>query len=300
MTSKFSVLLKKYSIPAIFFLIGIVMIFFGISRSQDSTFMIAAIMMFAAGLVSVLYSSGNLKPSFVYIIGIVAGIAAAFTLYMSYKSVDETNTYNKNYAMCKNLSIQNLQDIRYVQKKYYEQNGKYIDNWDDLVKYVKTGTIPSVVSVGVVPNDKITREECKYLYGDNRAIDNNMTEEEAYRLSKWTEGPRYATMFSGFKRDTVQVSLMDTKFKSNSYVKAREIAGFPAFSPDSLPFIPFTGAREKWTMEVADSVMMGDAKVAAIHVEGLMPFSKVQGTANEKISFGKITSNDTAGSWEDE
>lgn len=276
------------------------MIFFGISKGQDSTFLLASIMMFAAGLISVLYSSGNLKPGFIYIIGLVAGVAAAFTLYMSYKSVDETNTYNINYAMCKSLSIQNMQDIRFVQKKYYEQNGKYLANWDELVKYIEEGTVPSVVSVGVVPNDKITTEERNYLYGDNRPIDNNMTEEEAYRLSKWKQGPRYNELFADFKRDTVQVSLMDTKFKSTSYVKAREIAGFPVFSPDSLPYIPFTGGREKWKMEIKDSVMMGEAKVSAILVEGMMPFSKVQGTANEKISFGKLTSNDTSGSWEDE
>lgn len=306
MTGNFAVIIKKYSIPALFFIVGIMMVFFGMSRNQDSTFMLSSIMMFAAGAISVLYSSGKLRPAFVLIIGIVAGIAAAFTLYMAGKSVGDTNKYNKNYKMAKNLAVQNLQDIRYVQKVYAEKHGKYLKNWDDLVDYVRTGTVPYVDAKGLVPDTFLIKSEYDYLVGlglekkGEAFQDNKMSEVQAYYLSKWTEGPRYDQYFNGFKRDTIEVSLLDMKFRSKSYERSREIAGFPKFSADSLPYIPFTGARETWTMETADSVMMGDVAVPAIHVYGAIPFAKIQGTENEKLSFGKLTSNDTAGSWEDE
>jgi len=53
-------------------------------------------------------------------------------------------------------------------------------------------------------------------------------------------------------------------------------------------------------MEVKDSIQVGEDFFPAIEVSGIIPFSKIQGSKNEKISFGKLTSNETAGSWEDE
>lgn len=305
MTGKLAVLLKKFSIPVVFFIIGLIMIIVGMTKNQNASFMVAAIMMFAAGAISVLYSSGKLKPGFIYIIGLVAGVAAIATLYLSWNSVEKTNTYNKNYALCKSLAIQNLQDIRFVQKTYMEQNGKYIDNWDELVEYTKNGTMPSVKQIGLVPDTFLIKAEYEHLVDIGLAKkgeafqDNKMSEIEAYHLSKWTEGPRYDRYFAGFSRDTVPVSILEVKFQNDAYVKSREVAGFPRFSADSLPYIPFTGAREKWMLETADSVLMGESKVPAIQVSGSIPFAKIQGTANEKLSFGKLTSNETAGSWED-
>ena len=127
MTSNLSVLLKKYSIPALFFVLGIMMLVVGVSKNQGSMFMTAAGLMFVAGVLSIGYSSGKLKSGMVYILGIGAGIAAAVTLYYSYLSVEETATYNKNYVKCKSIAKQNLEDIRFVQKAYADANGKYAD-----------------------------------------------------------------------------------------------------------------------------------------------------------------------------
>jgi len=298
MTSKLSVLLKKYSIPTLFFIVAIIMIYVGISQNQDATYMVASMLMLAAGIVSLMYSSGKFKQSVVLITGSIAGIAAVFSLYMSYKSVNDTNTYNKNYVLCKATAVQNLQDIRYIQKAYADKNGKYAATWEELVAFAENGTVPHVIAKGSVPVEKITEAERNYLYGDNRAIDAVMTEVEAYRLSKWTNGPRHE-MFKGFVRDTIQISLMDSKFGTKSYISGRENAGLSKFYLDSLPYIPFTNGKKQWKLEVADSVLMGEIKVPAIYVHGKIPFAKIQGTDNEEISFGKLTSNETAGTWED-
>ena len=55
MTSKLSVLLKKYSIPTLFFIVAIIMIYVGISQNQDATYMVASMLMLAAGIVSLMY-----------------------------------------------------------------------------------------------------------------------------------------------------------------------------------------------------------------------------------------------------
>lgn len=297
MKINFSVLIKKYSVPVLFFMFGVFLLVAGIKGKQDSMFMMAAVLMFLAGIMSILYSSGKMKPSLVYIVGIAAGIGAALTMYFSWKSVDETNTYNKNYAEAKTEAIQNLSDIRYAEKVYAEKNGKYAGDWETLIDFIKNGTIPYVNSIGVVPGRKITEAERNFLYNDNRVIDNNMTEKEAYRLSK---SPIVPEDLQNFKRDTVQVSLLQTKYLSKSNIEGRKKAGLGKFKAEILPYIPFTNKTEKWKIETKDSVQIGTEYFPAISISGQIPFAKIQGTENETISFGKITSNETAGSWEDE
>lgn len=301
MTSNLSVLLKKYSIPVLFFALGIMMIVIGVSKNQGTMFMTAAGLMFVAGILSIGYSSGKLKSGMVYVLGIGAGVAAIVTLYFSYVSVEETATYNANYVKCKSQAKQNLEDIRFIQKAYADANGKYADNWDDLIDFTKTGTVPFVDAQGVVPSRKITPEENKYLYTNNPPIDNNMTDDEAYRLSKWKEGPNYAD-FKDFRRDTIQVSLYKSKFQSKAYVANRAKAGFHKFSADSLPYIPFTGARKKWKLETKDSIQVGEAIMPAIKVSGMIPFANIKGKNDdqEEIFFGSLSTNDTSGSWENE
>ena len=277
------------------------MLVVGVSKNQGSMFMTAAGLMFVAGVLSIGYSSGKLKSGMVYILGIGAGIAAAVTLYYSYLSVEETATYNKNYVKCKSIAKQNLEDIRFVQKAYADANGKYADNWEDLIDFVQNGTVPFVDAQGVVPSRKITPEENKYLYTNNPPIDNNMTDDEAYRLSKWKTGPNYAD-FKDFKRDTIQISLLKSKFQSKAYVANRLKAGFHKFSADSLPYIPYTGARTKWKLETKDSVQVGEAKLPAIRVSGMIPFANIKGKNDdqEEMYFGSLSTNDTSGSWENE
>ena len=300
MTSQLSVLLKKYSIPILLLVAGLIMLFLGMSKSQNGTFMLAAVMMLIAGGISVLYSSGKVKPMIVTLIGLAAGVIAVVILFISWKSVHDTNIYNKNYEKCKSLAKQNLEDIRYIQKAYAEANGVYLSDWPSLVEFTKTGTIPYVDAQGVVPKRTISPEERDYLYHDNRAIDNDMTEEEAYLLSKWTEGPNWAADFASFKRDTIQVSLLKTKFQSKSYAQNREKMGFYAFNPDSLPVIPYT--KNQWSIETKDSILVNDLKYPALYVSGKIPFAEIQGKNNdtEEMHFGSLTTPDLDGSWEGE
>lgn len=299
MTSNLSIILKKYTVPALFLIIGLVMIYIGLSQGQGAAFMVAAIMMLVAGALSIAFSTGNFKSGLVYILGIGSGIAGLIALFMSYGSVGDTLTYQNNYKESKALATQNLQDIRYIQKAYAEKTGKYIGKWDELVDFVKNGTIPVLDAVGSVPAEKLTPEENKYLYPGNPPIDNDMLEMDAYRLSLWPEGPRYNQFFKNFKRDTVQKSLMEVKFSTKSYTANREKLGFYKFSADSLPVIPYT--KDSWSIEVKDSVKIGEESFPTIRVEGYIPFASTQGKDNNKelMYFGSTSLNELSGSWEE-
>ena len=300
MTNNLSVILKKYSIPALLFILGLVMLIIGLTQGQNSMFILASVLMFGAGALSVMFSSGNLKPKLVMIFGVAAGIAGVLALVLSYVSVNTTQKYQEDYQSCKSLSIQNLQDIRYIQKAYAEKTGQYLTTWDEFVEFTKNGTVPFLESVGSVPARKIKTEENNYLYKGNPPVDNDMTEDEAYRLSKWAENP-YSGDFANFVRDTVQRSLMSVKFGTKSYASNREKSGFYVFSADSLPYIPYTNGKTMWSIETKDSVAIGDQSFPTILIQGMIPFTKIEGKSNgeEKMFFGSISLNELSGSWED-
>lgn len=293
MTNNFSVLFKKYSVPVLLLILGITLLVIGITKSQGTSFMLSSVLMFVAGGLSLLYSSGKMKTMFLVIFGVLAGIAGIVMLTISWTEVSTEIQSQNRIKLTETTAKQNLEDIIYIQKQYAERNGVYAGTWDEMTNFIKTGTVDYVVSEGSVPARKYTPEERDYLYGDKRAIDVNMTEEEAYRLSKWKENP-LAADFEGFKRDTLQQSILDSKFKNKSYLKARELSGVGPFYADSLRYIPFTKGKEEWTLETEDSLDVGDGlKAPAIKVSGKPPY------IGKEMSFGSLTKpNNLAGSWE--
>ncbi|GAB5418742.1 MAG: hypothetical protein Crog4KO_04990 [Crocinitomicaceae bacterium] len=291
-------LLRKFSVPVLFSVIGLTVLIVGLSNGQGSFFLLAAAMILLAGVLSTLFSLGKLSPKIVMILGGVFGAVALLLLVLSFAEVGSTLKYEQNRDKSLEIAKQNMMDIRFLQKVHKEKYGVYIDNWDDLVDFAKNGTMPYIIQNGDVPARKISVAERDYLYDDNRAIDINMTESEALLLSKWEEGPNYAE-FKGFVRDTQQVSILKTKFQNPSYVKNRVKSEIYPFSADSLPVIPFTGGKEQWTLKVRDSVKIGETVGPTILVKGKLPFAEMEGSSKKiEVSFGSLTTFDTEGSWE--
>jgi Ca2+/Na+ antiporter len=288
-----SVLLKKYSVPALFLIVGLVMLIIGLQTDQSAVYTIATLMMFVSGVLSLLYSSGKLQTKLINIIGIVAGLLAVVALWISATSVNSEINYQEEVRVCVSKSEMNLRDIRSAQKAHAETFGLYAATWEELIDFIKNGKVAFVEVEGQVPSRKISPEERKMLYGDNRAIDVNMTQGEAYLLSKMDV---VVPDLQNFRRDTVMVPFMQTKFATMSYLQARAKDGFGSFYADSLPLIPNSGGK-KWNMEVADSVKMGEVVFPAIYVHGKLPYEK-RGEGFMEMSFGKLTTNDTGGSWE--
>ncbi|MBU2019840.1 MAG: hypothetical protein KJ941_09355 [Bacteroidetes bacterium] len=294
MTSSLSLLLKKYSVPALFTILGITMVVVGLKTKQNGQYIIATIMMLIAGLLSFLYSSGKVSSKVLTTLGIAAGIGSLIAMGMATMSVYKTDQHIKKFNLCEKIAISNLRDIRTAQKAYAEANGKYASTWEELNDFIKNGKVPFVLAVGVLPSRKITEAERNYIYKDNRAIDNNMTEMEAYLLSK---SPSPAEDLLGYKRDTIMVSFMSTKFGSKSYMENRMKEGIGKFYADSITSIPMSGGK-KWKLETKDSIQIGLDFFPAIRVSGKLPIAKIEGEKPLEMSFGKLTSNDVSGSWE--
>lgn len=302
MTNNLSLLFKKYSVPAIFLILGLVVLSIGLTSEQGTMFILSAVMMFIAGGMSIAFSTGKFKRGLMMIFGSLAGIAAIFMFYTSWKSVADTQAHQKSFNNLKTEAQQNLSDIRYIQKTYFEKEGRYLQNWDELIDFINNGTVDKVDATGIVPSKPLIREEEKFLYNDNRPLDDNMTEVEAYRLSKWTEGPRYNELFKGFVRDTVSIPIMDYKFKTQSYVESREKLGLGAFNPSKLPFIPHTEDKEKWNLETKEGVIVGDDTLTVIRVAGILPYTFIENepeSRREEMYFGSLNTSNLGGSWEE-
>ncbi len=297
--SNLGLLLKKFSIPVLFLITGLGMLYFGISTNQNAVFNLSSSLLLVAAVLSFLYSWGGLSKNLFVITGAVSGIISLVLLYLSYKSVRDTEVYNSNYKKCKSLAISNLSDLRTIQMEYVKLNKKYASTPEELMNFLKTATVDSVATAGTIPSRKLTTAERDFLYSDNRPIDYNMNLVEAYRLSKSNICP---ADLKSFKYDTLKTSLLGSKFTWNkSYNESRIKSGFAKFSPDSLFFIPMAGGKEKWKFEVG-TALKGREEVPVMRISGKLPFADVQGKKNEFIFVGKldIPESTPVGSWEDE
>ncbi|NRA11925.1 MAG: hypothetical protein HRT57_08220, partial [Crocinitomicaceae bacterium] len=116
----------------------------------------------------------------------------------------------------------------YLDSKKWKQNKWSRDSLylslenDDEVNFSRTTGIIEIAAENVptILAVRITPEERDYLYGDNRAIDTQMSADEAIRLSQWKEGPRYEMYFKKMNPNAdpekVSVSL---KGNSNSQTR---------------------------------------------------------------------------------
>ncbi len=291
-------LLKKYSVSILFLNFGLALVYVAFTSEQSLTFKLAASLVFISSLISFLNVSGYLSAILTRIIGFSSLIVALVVLYLSYYSVSDTMVEQKNYKMCKELSRINLSDLRTAQKAYFERYNSYAQDWGTIINFIKSDSANSVVSEGSVPSRKITESERNFIYRDNRPIDENMTELEAYKLSISRICP---DDLKDFKRDSVKVSFIKTNFTENkSYIKERLDNNLGEFNADDLKYIPFTNKKYQWNIKT-NKVLMGLDSIYTLRVEGEIPFTKVKGQkTKEIIYFGKLEINDLSGSWEEE
>jgi hypothetical protein len=296
-----AILIKKYSVPFIFGLIGLVLLIVGFMKQQSLEFIFSAVVILGSAIISAFNVSGILSANMTKIIGFISLGMALVVLGFTYTSISETVEHNNDYKECKGLSIRNLRDVQTAQKAYLSKNNVYAHDWNTLVTFIKEDSIAILDAEGSVPSRKITEKERDYLIGFNlykrgQAIDNKMTELEAYYLSK---SPEIPAELIGFRRDTINVSFIETTFSKNrSYVKERKDNGYGEFSAENLKYIPFTENKKAWQIDTA-SVVIGSDTLPTVRIEGILPMSEIKGASRkESMFFGKLDNSDLSGSWE--
>ena len=302
-----ALLIKKYSVPFLFGLIGFLLLLTGLMKNQSLEFIFAAIVIFLSAGVSALNVSGKISPSLTRIIGFVSLGVAIIVLFFTFGCVSEIvdSNFIKNSLLAKRDIDKSIIERFDIETIYLSENNKlnkvYASDWNTLVTFIKEDSIAILDAEGSVPSRKITEKERDYLvkfnlYKKGQAIDNKMNEMDAYYLSK---SPICPFELTTFRRDTVNVSFIETTFtKNRSYMKERFDNGYGEFVAESLKFIPFTEKKDSWKIDTA-TVVIGSDTLSTVLIKGTLPLTAIKDAPKkETMFFGKLDNNDLSGSWE--
>lgn len=310
---KYAVLFKKFSLPAIFLIVGLSIIYVAVTQNQSIQFKISGVLITLGAVFSFLNISGKSNPMTNWAIGGLSILLAIYATFATFSSVKETLTHQENYRRSKLISERNLQDLRTIQKAYNKKYGTYAIDWDELFNFAKSDSIWEDFDKGSVPSRRITLDELKYLssikftilkdgepytYKRTQAIDNKMTEDEAIALCKMDPLPKDLV---GFVRDSVAKKFIETTFTSNkSYMKERDDNDLGPFSIENLKIIPLSDGTE-WKFETKKSFDADSNMVVQIKIGGLLPYAEYEGGEKEEIYFSNFKDGSSLkGTWEDE
>ena len=224
--------LKKYILPGILALIGLVLVINGAATEQNGAFMLGAFGVLIAGAVSLVSAIVQLSKMLRLVISIglvliVVGIAYAD--FMSIKvPIDFQNEKERRYVHV----VQRLKDIRTAELAFKAKYQKYQGDIDSLVDFVKSDSILFVKAIGEVP--------------DTMTLD--------------------AAIKAGLvSRDTVYVNALDSLFGSQNPADRSH-----PFNVDSLAVVPFTGGA-KFALD-AGSVVRSSVDVPVFQATDSKPF----------------------------
>jgi hypothetical protein len=260
---------------------------------QNSWFLYASLFFIVASVVWVLYLLKVINTTLGYGVLTIMAVFSVYLLYQDYTNIKTTVDYIADFDERETEIKTRLDDIKQAQIAFEEKHGYYAKSMDELIDYVKNGTKMKIFKQGAIPERRITEEEMKYLYDDNRAIDNLMTEREAALLANSPFAATDTTGLADFKRDTSYVSVMDAIFKDKKRVEARKkIGGQIPFHPDSMRYIPFT--KEMVWMDTASVIRGEDLRVSTVEIRMFHPMAD-----SITYSVGSLTENHLRESWRD-
>ncbi len=88
----------------------------------------------------------NLSKIVAYILFVVSlGLA-----YYLYNSINSTIVFKEKIVSTERQITDKLSVIREAQKVFLEQNGRFTSNWDSLINFIETGTVPITVKTETI------------------------------------------------------------------------------------------------------------------------------------------------------
>jgi type II secretory pathway pseudopilin PulG len=190
-----------YVFPALLIILGGIVFVLAVMDEQNVWVKLGAFLALLTGAMALLLQLGMLSRKAGMAVGLVCAAAALFLAFRNYRSVAGEIEAREAKRAYDSKIIQALSDIREAQRKYKLANGAYTGNLEVLRDFVKNGTFPVIKAIGQVPD--------------------SLTELKALELKL-------------IVRDTIQVSVLDSTFRT---AKALEGRVHP-FNPDSFIYSP--------------------------------------------------------------
>ena len=289
--------LSKLFFPLLISILGLVMVFFAISKepiagqTQTDLFLIGAVTILIVGIISSLYVLEVINKILHFsILGILLIVCAALSYY-SVESVKTTQAELIKYDNTRKAVIQGLSDIRDIQVAYKKKTGKYTDSFDTLRKFLleektyKTVRIFPIDSIQSIPDRKPTLEEALKLgydpIKDEAKILDGIDEKEAITL--------------GFlKVDTLWFPVIENLFTGKEAAKRKREY---VFNIDEFEYVPMNPEKIKFVMKVAEIDSVTNYFMA-IDPKPLKPLGyKPDQPHPDTLKVGSLTENSTTGSW---
>lgn len=297
MNNKISVIFNKYLVSTLIAVFGAIMVVVGLQSNQETLFMVAAVNIFIGGVLALLFSAAVLNRNIIFAIGFICVAVTVGFAVQSYKSVQATIKHNEDRKISEGLVRFNLIQIRDIQRAHRSTHGRFAATWEELELFFEEGRVEVIESEKSVPTKRLSREEVKIIYGDNRPMDRNMNEEEAAKLAS-LGNPTNNPDLEGFKRDTVFKPFKEKFLQSISRISERRRLGLGEFDFEKLKYIPMTDPKEMWEIETRDSVEYNNDTIPTIRVEGLEPIPLFQNSKRQVVGFGNLKTNSDKATWE--
>ena len=190
-----------YVFPVFLILVGGIVFLLGVIDGQNMWVKLGAFLTLLTGALALLLQMGVLSRKAGFAVGILCAVAALFLAFRNYRSVAEVIEFQEEKQKYDARLIQALSDIREAQRKYKLASGAYTGNLEVLRGFVKEGTYPLVRAIGQVPD--------------------TLTEQQALELKL-------------IVRDTIQVSVLDSTFRTAKALEGRVFT----FNPDRFIYSP--------------------------------------------------------------
>lgn len=145
--------------------------------------------------------------------------------YVIFKQIQGPVQFEKESASRKSVVIKKIKDIRTAEQEYKKANGKFTDDWDELIRFILEDTI----------------EYKSEIYDENN-LENAAIIEQLRKNDKNWKNERIV-------RVAVKDTIFDIKDKAPYQLSDDEIR--------NLPYIPFTNETKKFELDTATIVTSG-------------------------------------------
>ena len=187
---------------------------------------------------------------------VLLGILAVILVIVNFRSVMSPINFEEIRAKRDSAVINRLIDIKDAEVEYYRANGKYTNDFETLINFVKTQKLYTVKKAYEL-NDRQLEKVADIEKNKRKVREIALSPDEADHIflellksaekkNDWKTIEEIGAMnkdggdIRSFRRDTTWISLIDTLYHN------------PNFPVDSLPYIPY-GNGEKFTL-LTDSI----------------------------------------------
>ncbi len=229
------------------------------------------------------------------IINVILGLCVLAMLFICWRSIADQQKFNADVKQYEEDVKARLLEIRDAQEAYKLVKGEYCSEWDTLIDFINTGSVPTIRKEGTLSDDQMEKGLTEALVAEI--------------LARGDSAEIQSNGLDGFIRDTTWVSLKDSLFAED--YDASQICYIP-HSGDGGGELQKFDLLAFWIRTKSDALMavmecgatyeqflIGPSKLWKREVINRTEFAEGQGNyPGLKIGDASLSWNNNAGNWE--